>query len=119
MADETPSDPTPHRAPVRMGLRVVARHAAGRHGGAAVAHEVVESHRPKHLPASTRLSPVAARAAAPPPPPAPPASSFVAAPEAAAPGFAAAPTAAAAAPSARGGPEVLPAGMTDFAADWL
>jgi hypothetical protein len=55
MADETPPDTTPHRPPVRMGLRVVARHSAGRHGGRALAHEVVEAHRPKHLAASTRL----------------------------------------------------------------
>src|SRR3954471_5153176 len=67
MAEETPPDPTPRRAPVRMGLRVVARHSAGRHGGRALAHEVVEAHRPKHLAASTRLKPVAARAGAPPP----------------------------------------------------
>ena len=38
-----------------MGLRVVARHSAGRHGGRALAREVAESHRPKHLDASTRL----------------------------------------------------------------
>src|SRR5690349_3245162 len=75
MADETPPDTTPHRPPVRMGLRVVARHAAGRHGGRALAHEVVESHRRQHLAASTRLKPVAARSVAPPPPP-PPAPEF-------------------------------------------
>src|SRR3954471_21457441 len=68
MADETPPDTASHRPPVRMGLRVVARHSAGRHGGRALAHEVAESHRPKHLPASTRLKPVAARSVAPPPP---------------------------------------------------
>ena len=73
MADETPPDTTPHRPPVRMGLRVVARHSAGRHGGRALAHEVVESHRPKHLQASTRLKPVAGGGGAPPPPPGPPA----------------------------------------------
>jgi len=55
MADETPPD-SPARPPVRMGLRVVARHSAGRHGGRALAHEVAESHRPKHLDAATRLS---------------------------------------------------------------
>src|SRR5215212_723976 len=93
MADETPPDPTPLRPPVRMGLRVVARHSAGRHGGRALAHEVLESHRPKHLAASTRLRPVAARSAAPAAPPP------------------------AAAP--RSGPEELPRGMTDFAAQWL
>ena len=49
MADETPPDTTPHRPPVHMGLRVIARHSAGRHGGRALAHEVVEAHRPKHL----------------------------------------------------------------------
>lgn len=63
--DSTPSSQPPRPAPVRMGLRVVARHSAGRHGGRHLAHAVVESHRPKHLDAATRL----ARHPAPPPPP--------------------------------------------------
>ena len=67
MADETPPDSTPPRRPVRMGLRVVARHSAGRYGGRALAREVVESHRPKHLEASTRLARHGAPAAPPPP----------------------------------------------------
>ena len=70
MADDTPPDQQPPpRAPVRMGLRVVARHSAGRYGGRHLAHTVVESHRPKLLDASTRL---ARQPSAPPAPPAPP-----------------------------------------------
>src|SRR4051794_38762713 len=131
MADETSPDTTPQqRAPVRMGLRVIARHSAGRHGGRALAHEVVESHRPKHLAASTRLSPVVARSAAPPPPPAPPSapapafsspdafadeSYGVVARSAAAP----APAAPAAPAAPNSGPDELPRGMSDFAAQWL
>ena len=62
MADETPPDPQPsRRPPVRMGLRVVARHSAGRYGGRHLAHSVVESHRPKLLDASTRLARAAVR----------------------------------------------------------
>src|SRR6185436_11850514 len=132
MADETPPDTTPHRPPVRMGLRVVARHSAGRHGGRALAHEVVEAHRPKHLAASTRLKPVAARAVAPPPPPQAPAGEFVyesydapapAAPAWPAPSVARAPASAARTPAApaapHAGPSNLPRGMSDFAAQWL
>src|SRR4051794_29373233 len=125
MADETPPDITPHRPPVRMGLRVVARHSAGRHGGRALAHEVVEAHRPKHLAASTRLKPGAARAAAPPPV-APPAPEFAyesydapapaATPAAPSVARAAAPPAA---PRSGPGPGNLPRGMSDFAAQWL
>src|SRR5690348_8820787 len=126
MADETPPDTTPHRPPVRMGLRVVARHSAGRHGGRALAHEVVEAHRPKHLAASTRLKPVAARSVAPPPPPSPAAEyvyeSYDA--PAAAPAAPAWPAASVArtpaAPAApHAGPANLPRGMSDFAANWL
>src|SRR4051794_6916100 len=114
MADETPPDTTPQqRAPVRMGLRVVARHSAGRHGGRALAHEVVEAHRPKHLAASTRLKPVAARSVAPPPV-APPAAEF-AYDAPAAPSGPAAPAPAAPGPA----PRELPRGMSDFAAQWL
>src|SRR3954468_18085574 len=112
MADETSPDTTPQqRAPVRMGLRVVARHSAGRHGGRALAHEVVEAHRPKHLPASTRLKPVAARAGAAPPV-APPAAEFA---------YESydAPAAAPASPAPRSGPRDLPRGMSEFAAQWL
>src|SRR5829696_5200564 len=73
MADDIQPDsqPTP-RPPVRMGLRVVARHSAGRHGGRALARDVVESHRPKLLDASTRLARHPSEAPAPPAPPAPP-----------------------------------------------
>src|SRR4051794_29510071 len=111
MADETSPDTTPQqRAPVHMGLRVVARHSAGRHGGRALAHEVVEAHRPKHLAASTRLKPVAARSVAPPPV-APPAGEFAYE----TPSAAAAP----ASPAPRYGPNDLPRGMSDFAAQWL
>src|SRR3954466_5586922 len=73
MAD-TPPDPadTPRRPPVHMGLRVLARHGAGRHGGRHLAHAVVEARAPKLLPASMRLAePARARAAAPPAPPPP------------------------------------------------
>src|SRR5689334_9509961 len=79
MADDIQPDSQPtRREPVRMGLRVVARHSAGRHGGRALAREVVESHRPKLLDASTRLArhPAGAEFEAPyeaPAPPAPPA----------------------------------------------
>src|SRR4051794_41976720 len=107
MADETPPDTTPHRPPVRMGLRVVARHSAGRHGGRALAHEGVEAHRPKHLPASTRLKPVAARSGAPPPV-APPAAEFA---------FESyyAPPARPASPAPRARPRRLPPGVSEFA----
>src|SRR3954447_25670376 len=70
MADDTPPSSS-SRPPVRMGLRVVARHSAGRHGGRALARGVAEAHRPKLLDAATRLS----RSSAPPAPPAPPSSS--------------------------------------------
>src|SRR4051812_17780470 len=71
MAEDTPSDQQPpRRPPVHMGLRVVARHSAGRHGGRQLAHDVVESHRPKLLDASTRLARTASAAPPPPPPPA-------------------------------------------------
>jgi hypothetical protein len=40
MADDTPPDS--HRPPVRMGLRVVARHSAGRYGGRSLARGVAE-----------------------------------------------------------------------------
>src|SRR3954454_19792154 len=67
MADEiSPDSPRP---PVRMGLRVVARHSAGRYGGRALARDVAEAHRPQHPDAATRLS--RPPAPAPPPPPAP------------------------------------------------
>ena len=62
MADDTP--PSPSRPPVRMGLRVVARHSAGRHGGRALARDVAEAHRPKLLDAATRLSRSSAAAGA-------------------------------------------------------
>ena len=55
MADDTPPEPQ-HRPPVRMGLRVAARHSAGRHGGRVLAEQVVETHRPKLLDAATRLA---------------------------------------------------------------
>src|SRR3954469_20485800 len=77
MDDATqPDSQPPRRPPVKMGLRVVARHAAGRQGGRALAREVVESHRPKHLDAATRLAappepPPPARPADPPAPPTP------------------------------------------------
>src|SRR4051794_25229304 len=74
MAD-TPPDPSPPPRP-RMGLHVLARHGAGRHGGRHLAHEVAEARAPKLLHASQRLAEGAAlaRAAhpapvAPPPPP--------------------------------------------------
>src|SRR3954452_6196141 len=111
MTDETPPDPAPRRAPVPMGLRVVARHSAGRAGGREFAHGVVESHRPKRLEASTRLSPVARSAA--PAPPAPPAPAPAPAPAASEPVPAPAPS-----PS-RPGPVELPRGMSEFAAEWL
>src|SRR3954462_2159100 len=109
MADETSPDTTPQqRAPVRMGLRVVARHSAGRHGGRALAREVVEAHRPKLLDSSTRLArpPPAPPAAAPggggyQPPAPPPAPAPPAGPEFFAPDFAT-PTAAFPGPSSSG-----------------
>src|SRR3954447_14827307 len=95
MAHDTPPDPQPQRRPpVRMGLRVVARHSAGRHGGRALAHDVAESHRPKLLDASTRLArhPDApeppAPPVAPPAPPAPPSVPEVFGPDFEAPAFA-------------------------------
>src|SRR4051812_22163243 len=141
MDDATqPDSQPPRRPPVKMGLRVVARHDAGRHGGRALAREVVEAHRPKHLDAATRL----ARHPAPPAPPAPPsfggdAPAFSAAPAAptapdggyASPPDFAAPTAGlgtgptlarqpAEPPSA--GPsesKMAAAGLSPFAAQWL
>src|SRR3954454_8892985 len=70
MADDNPPQKRP---PVKMGLRVVARHAAGRHGGRELARDVTESHRPKLLDASTRLARPPGRHPPPPAPPAPPA----------------------------------------------
>src|SRR4051794_14854777 len=102
MADETPPD-SPARPPVHMGLRVVARHSAGRYGGRALAREVPEAHRPNHRDASTRLS-----RSASPAPPAPPA------PPSAAPAAPAAPT-----PDASGAPAGPVAGDTGFMRpDW-
>src|SRR5690349_19044336 len=123
-------DPTekPHRPPVHMGLRVLARHSAGRHGGRQLAHSVVEARTPKLLPSSVRLA-EGARAAsvaraplAPPPPPGwSAAESFVSGGAAPAP---AAPEAAvarspepAAAESSR--PSWAPSWMSDFAAQWM
>src|SRR5689334_5278851 len=118
MADETPPDSP--RQPVRMGLRVVARHSAGRYGGRALAREVVEAHRPKHLDAATRLSRSASYA-----PPAPPAPPSAPAPAPAPPVAAGAP----AAPEAPSGPvpgdtgymrpDWVPTSMSDFAAQWM
>src|SRR3954471_22902119 len=110
MADETPPDSP--RPPVRMGLRVVARHSAGRYGGRTLAREVAESHRPKHLDAATRLTRSASPA--PPPPPAP-------ASAAAAPGALAAPASPPAAAPEAGfeRPEWAPPDMSDFAAQWM
>src|SRR3954452_11333193 len=111
MADETPQHPS--RPPVPMGLRVAARYSAPRSGGRALAREVTESHRPKHLDASTRLS-RSASFAPPPPPPAPPAAaSAPAAPAAPGRAAAAAPAApeAPAAPFGANGPNWLPSGM--------
>src|SRR5215470_14655963 len=120
MADETPPDTTPHRPPVHMGLRVLARHSAGRHGGRALAHEVVEALRPRHD--AARLKPVAARSFAPPPPPPAPSGSpseFVYESYDAGPAPAAPPVARSAAPAApSAGPANLPRGMSDFAAQW-
>src|SRR3954452_7005550 len=110
MADETaPDSPRP---PVRMGLRVVARHSAARYGGRALARDVAESHRPKHLDAATRLS--RSPAPAPPPPPAP--ASAASAPEA----FGAPAAPQATAPDAGfERPEWAPPDMSDFAAQWM
>src|SRR3954471_5201043 len=114
MADET--SPDSPRKPVRMGLPVVARHSAGRHGGRALARDVVETHRPKHLDASTRLS----RSASPPPPP-PPAPPSSAPPAPAAPAAAEAPAPAAPVAGDTGfmRPDWVPTSMSDFAAQWM
>src|SRR3954452_11146268 len=103
MADETPPDSP--RKPVRMGLRVVARHSAGRHGGRALARDVVEAHRPKHLDAATRLS---RSASAPPAPPAPPSAAAAPAPAPAAPDAFSAPE-----PAGFERPEWAPPEMSD------
>ena len=71
MADDTPPA-IPPRPPVRMGLRVVARHSAGRAGGRVLAQHVIDARQPKLLDAATRL----ARIPAPPAPPPPPAPAF-------------------------------------------
>src|SRR4051812_17959628 len=103
MADETPPD-SPSRPPVHMGLRVVARHSAGRYGGRTLAREVTEAHRPKPPAAPPRLSRSAS--SAPPAPPAPPS---------AAPAAPAAPT-----PEASGAPAGPVAGDTGFMRpDWV
>ena len=89
-----------------MGLRVVARHSAGRYGGRALAREVAESHRPKHLDAATRLSRT------------PGASS----PSRSACGHGALGVtrgAGAAAAPASERPDWAPTGMSDFAAQWM
>src|SRR3954452_4822920 len=114
MADETaPDSPRP---PVRMGLRVVARHSAARYGGRALARDVAETHRPKHLDASTRLSRSASPA--PPPPPAPP-SSAPSAPAAPAAAEAPAPAAPVAGDTGFMRPDWVPTSMRDFAAQWM
>src|SRR4051812_7941821 len=124
MAEDTPSDQQPpRRPPVHMGLRVVARHSAGRHGGRQLAHDVVESHRPKLLDASTRLARTAA--SAPPPPPPPPPAPAAAAYEAPAAPAAPSEAPAAPAPAAAGAdsgfarPAWAPPEMSDFAAKWM
>src|SRR3954452_21111372 len=118
MADEIP--PAPPRPPVRMGLRVVARHSAGRYGGRALARDVAGSHRPKHLDAGTGLSRSPAPAPPPPPapapPPPPPPASAASAPEA----FGAPAAPQATAPDAGfERPEWAPPDMSDFAAQWM
>src|SRR5262245_49396385 len=122
MAEDTPPEqPQPSRPPVRMGLRVVARHSAGRHGGRALAREVAEQHRPKLLDASTRLSRTSA-AAPPPPPPPPPAPVVARSAEAPAAPAPAAPAPAPAAPEPAGGfdrPAWAPPEMSDWAAQWM
>ena len=57
MSDETPQDIRSELPPVRMALRVVGRHGAGRAGGRHLARSVVAARAPKHLAASTRLAP--------------------------------------------------------------
>src|SRR4051794_33110469 len=57
MADTPSPPPRP-----RMGLHVLARHSAGRHGGRHLAHEVAEARAPKLLHASQRLAEGAALA---------------------------------------------------------
>ena len=44
--DNTPRSQPPRRPPVRMGLRVVARHSGGPLRRPALAHAVAQSHRP-------------------------------------------------------------------------
>src|ERR1700742_4634133 len=122
MADNNQPD-QPQRPPVRMGLRVVARHAAGRHGGRELAHNVVEQHRPKLLDASTRLARTSA-AAPPPPPPPPPVPAREPPPAPAPPGAAPeapAPAAPEAAAPAAGfdRPAWAPPEMSDWAAQWM
>src|SRR4051794_23177465 len=67
MTDETPQNARTGLPPVRMALRVKARHA---HQGPHLARAVVDARAPKHLGASTRLSrhPAADMPAAPPAP---------------------------------------------------
>src|SRR4051812_25551398 len=55
MSDETPHDVRGELPPVRMALRVVGRHGAGRAGGRHLARSVAAARTPKHLAASTRL----------------------------------------------------------------
>src|SRR4051794_23422679 len=120
-------DPTerPHRPPVHMGLRVLARHSAGRHGGRQLAHSVVEARTPKLLPSSVRLAEgtrsasVARAPMAPPPPPgwsaAEPSAAAAPAPGASA-SVARSPEPAAAESSR---PSWAPSWMSDFAAQWM
>src|SRR3954447_8444914 len=54
MSDETPHDIRGDLPPVRMALKVVGRHGAGRAGGRALARAVVAARAPKHLAASPR-----------------------------------------------------------------
>src|SRR5215213_9243127 len=56
MSDETPHDVRDELPPVRMALRVVGRHGAGRAGGRHLARAVTTARAPKHLAASTRLA---------------------------------------------------------------
>src|SRR5918999_3845110 len=68
MTDDPPPTVRSGLPPVRMALRVVGRHGAGRAGGRRLARAVVSARAPKHLAAST---PIAHPGAPPEPAPEP------------------------------------------------
>src|SRR4051794_31599417 len=106
MSDEAQPKAGSGLPPVRMALRVVARHGVGRAGGRRLARAVRYARAPKHLAASTRIAlPGGGPVDAP-------------APRSEAPLSQAPAEAVARAPQAPGRPSAATAGFSDFAAEF-